>query len=169
MKIEIEKPIVPKWFDDWYKDVPAEQDGYGATKEEHAIQLVSQVGWGNGLYKSMSNLKREDEERVSYVLDNKTKLFHAILFGYEIKQEPKYYARIKGYELINDEYDIVYWMVDKQDNSLFVSELPQFSFDPTSEYGYITELTSHEWNELGVYDDANAVFILKEDMSDSNS
>lgn len=87
MKIEIDRPVVPKWFDEWYKDVPTEQDGYGATKEEHAIQLISQVGWGNGLYKSMSNLERErDEERVRYVLDNKIKLFHAILFGYEVEK-----------------------------------------------------------------------------------
>ena len=63
----------------------------------------------------------------------------------------------------------MYWMVDKQDNSLFVSELPQFSFDLTSEYGYRTGLTSHEWNELGVYDDVNAVFISEEDMNESNS
>lgn len=122
MKIEIEKPVVPKWFDDWYKDVPTEQDGYEATKEEHAIQLVSQVGWGNGLYKSMSNLEREhDEERVGYVLDNKTKLFHAILFGYEVEKEPLYYAKNKltGQYLGNKDIGIgscvpqPYWVSNK--------------------------------------------------------
>lgn len=122
MKIEIDKPVVPKWFDDWYKDVPTEQDGYGATKEEHAIQLVSQVGWGNGLYKSMSNFEREhDEERVGYVLDNKTKLFHAILFGYEVEKEPLYYAKSKltGQYLGNKDIGIgscvqqPFWFFDK--------------------------------------------------------
>lgn len=96
MKIEIEKPVVPQWFDEWYKNVPTEQDGYDATKEEHAIQLISQVGWGNGLYESMSDFKREkDEAKVGYVLDNKMKLFYAILFGYEVEQEPRYYAKNK--------------------------------------------------------------------------
>ena len=154
MKIEIEKPIVPKWFDDWYKDVPTEQDGYGATKEEHAIQLVSQVGWGNGLYKSMSNFEREhDEERVGYVLDNKTKLFHAILFGYEVEQEPIYYAKIKGWNLTNNKD--VFW------NYRSVLLSPMFSRlyfgDKESDNIVKTKLTKEEWNELGV-NDTNADF-----------
>lgn len=153
MKIEIEKPIVPKWFDDWYKDVPTEQDGYGATKEEHAIQLVSQVGWGNGLYKSMSNLKREDEERVSYVLDNKTKLFHAILFGYEIEQEPLYYAKVKGWELTNDKN--IFWNYRSALLSPMLSRL--YVSDKESNDIVKTKLTKEEWDELGI-NDTNADF-----------
>lgn len=154
MKIEIDKPVVPQWFDDWYKDVPTEQDGYGATKEEHAIQLVSQVGWGNGLYKSMSNFEREhDEERVGYVLDNKTKLFHAILFGYEVEQEPIYYAKIKGWNLTNNKD--VFW------NYRSVLLSPMFSRlyfgDKESDNIVKTKLTKEEWNELGV-NDTNADF-----------
>ncbi|PMC80459.1 hypothetical protein CJ191_01235 [Aerococcus viridans] len=148
MKIEIDKPVVPKWFDDWYKDVPTEQDGYGATKEEHAIQLVSQVGWGNGLYKSMSNFEREhDEERVGYVLDNKTKLFHAILFGYEVEKEPLYYAKIKGWELSKGN---IYWNANVREKSLFIQGKSQVGI-------FKTKLTKYEWNELGI-NDTNADF-----------
>lgn len=60
-------------------------------------------------------------------------------------------------------------MIDKQKNGLFVGELPFFSIDLTGDYGYVTELTANQWNELGIYDDVNAVFISKEDMNDSNS
>lgn len=148
MKIEIDKPVVPKWFDDWYKDVPTEQDGYGATKEEHAIQLISQVGWGNGLYKSMSNLEREhEEEKVGYVLDNKTKLFHAILFGYEVEKEPLYYAKIKGWEVSRGN---IYWSLIVQDKSVF----PQ---DKSNSRIHKTKLTKNAWNELGI-NDTNADF-----------
>ena len=149
MKIEIEKPAVPQWFDDWYKDVPTEQDGYGATKEEHAIQLISQVGWGNGLYKSMSNLKREhDEERVGYVLDNKTKLFHAILFGYEVEEQPLYYAKIKGWEHIGT--SSYYFGYDEDNDSLEVTYLE-------SNYRFAFSLTHEHWNKLGI-NAANADF-----------
>ena len=148
MKIEIEKPVVPKWFDDWYKDVPTEQDGYGATKEEHAIQLVSQVGWGNGLYKSMSNFEREhDEERVGYVLDNKKKLFHAILFGYEVEKEPLYYAKIKGWELLGVNH---HWIYIKESKDFSVANV-KFATDEMS------KMTKEQWEEIGV-NDTNADF-----------
>lgn len=154
MKIEIEKPVVPKWFDDWYKDVPTEQDGYGATKEEHAIQLISQVGWGNGLYKSMSNLKREhDEERVGYVLDNKTKLFHAILFGYEVEKEPLYYAKVKGWELTSS--GCVFWNYYPTIESPL---LPRICISNKEEDVFArTKMTIEEWNEIGI-NDTNADF-----------
>ena len=154
MKIEIEKPVVPQWFDDWYKDVPTEQDGYDATKEEHAIQLISQVGWGNELYKSMSNLKREhDEERVGYVLDNKIKLFHAILFGYEVEKEPLYYAKIKGWELAASESS--FWNYRSVVES---PALPRLCSGGKEEDVFTkTRMTKSEWNALGI-DDTNADF-----------
>ena len=148
MKIEIDKPVVPKWFDEWYKGVPTEQDGYEASKEEHAIQLISQVGWGNGLYKSMSNLERErDEERVRYVLDNKMKLFYAILFGYEVEKEPLYYAKIKGWEILGGGFKWVYLENSKE---LIIGDVI-FPDDETE------AMTKEEWNKVGI-NDTNADF-----------
>lgn len=104
MKIEIEKPVVPEWFDEWYQNVPDDNYGYDCSKKEHAIQLISQTGWGNWFHQSM---KLDDDDRVkftienvSYVSDNKMELIQAIMYGYEIEQ-PLYYAKIKGWE---DEY-----------------------------------------------------------------
>lgn len=148
MKIEIEKPVVPQWFDEWYKDVPTEQDGYDATKEEHAIQLISQVGWGNGLYKSMSSHEREEDEgKVGYVLDNKMKLFYAILFGYEVEQEPLYYAKIKGWEISEGN---IHW-------DAIVKEKVVFPQDKSHVGLRKTKLTKAEWNELGI-NEKNADF-----------
>lgn len=148
MKVAIiEKPSIPQIVADWLESLYDEgENGYTA------IGIMFDY-----------NGSHHDKPIYDWFAENKDEFIIAALYGYNIKQEPKYYARIKGWELINDKRDIMYWMVDKQDNSLFVSELPQFSFDLTSEYGYITELTSHEWNELGVYDDENAVFIPREE------
>lgn len=148
MKVAIiEKPSIPQVVADWLESLYDEGGDW-----QVAIGIMFDYSGSH-----------HDKPIYDWFADNKDKFVIATMYGYNIQREPKYYARIKGWELINDKRDIMYWMVDKQDNSLFVSELPQFSFDLTSEYGYITELTSHEWNELGVYDDANAVFIPKEE------
>ena len=146
MKIEIEKPMIPKFVSDWIESFYDE----GGSKYD-AIGSIF-------VYSS-----KYDKTVHDWYVNNKDDFITAIMYGYDIQKEPRYYARIKGWELIADERDIMYWMIDKQDNVLFVSELPEFSFDLTGDYGYTTELTSHEWNELGVYDDVNAVFIPKEE------
>ena len=104
-----------------------------------------------------------DKPIYDWFKDNKDEFIIAAMYGYNIKQEPKYYARIKGWELIDDEQDIMYWMIEKQEKCLLVGELPGFYIDVTGDYGYITGLTADQWNELGIYDDVNAVFIPKEE------
>ena len=146
MKIEIDKPIIPKFVADWIESFYDE----GGSKYD-AIGSIF-------VYSSKYEKAVHD-----WYVNNKDDFITAVMYGYNIKQEPKYYARIKGWELIVDERDIVYWMIDKQKNGLFVGELPFFSIDSTGDYGYVTVLTAHEWNELGVYDDVNAVFIPKEE------
>ena len=154
MKVAIiEKPSIPQFVADWLESLSNEGGDW-----QTAIGIMFDC---SGSY--------NDKAVYDWFKDNKDKFIIAAMYGYNIQREPKYYARIKGWELIVDERDIVYWMIDKQKNGLFVGELPFFSIDLTGDYGYVTELTTLEWNELGVYDDVNAVFILKEDMSDSNS
>lgn len=41
MKIEIDKPVVPKWFDDWYKT-------FGGNKAQ-ALYYLNRTGWGHAL------------------------------------------------------------------------------------------------------------------------
>ena len=164
MKIEIEKPIVPQWFDEWYKTF----NNNGGNNAQ-ALYYLNRTGWGHALIDGNECEVEGYYEELHTLFGDcgyeyaKEYLSKAIIVGYEVEQEPKYYARIKGWELIDDERDIMYWMIDKQDNVLFVSERPEFSFGLTGDYGYTTELTADQWNELGVYDDVNAVFIPKEE------
>lgn len=148
----IEKPGIPQFVADWLENLHDE----GGTW--HAAIGIMFDGGGS----------HHDKPIYDWFANNQEEFIIAAMYGYNIKQEPKYYARIKGWELIADERDIMYWVIDKQDNGLFVSELPQFSFDLTSDYGYTTKLTAREWNELGVGDGMNAVFISEEDMNESN-
>lgn len=146
MKIEIEKPVVPQFVSDWIESFYDE----GGSKYD-AIGSIF-------VYSS-----KYDKTVHDWYVNNKDDFITAIMYGYDIQKEPRYYARIKGWELIVDERDITYWMIDKQKNGLFVGELPFFSIDLTGDYGYVTELTANQWNELGIYDDVNAVFISKEE------
>lgn len=155
MKVAIiEKPSIPQFVADWLENLYDEEGG----SWQAAIGIMFDC---SGLY--------SDKPVYDWFAKNQDKFIIAAMYGYNIQREPKYYARIKGWELIDDERDIMYWMIDKQDNVLFVSERPEFSFGLTGDYGYTTELTADQWNELGVYDDVNAVFIPKEDMNESNS
>ena len=142
MKIEIEKPFIPQFVADWIEQLY----GQGFDSDDLLEILFS----------------RDDDIAELRIFDwftnDKERAIVAILYGYEVEQQPLYYAKIKGWELIVDERDIVYWMIDKQKNGLFVGELPFFSIDSTGDYGYVTVLTAREWNELGVYDDVNADF-----------
>ena len=148
MKVAIiEKPSIPQLVADWLESLYNEgENGYTA--------IATMLDYNGSHY---------DKPIYDWFKDNKDKFIIAAMYGYNIKQEQKYYARIKGWELIVDERDIVYWMIDKQKNGLFVGELPFFSIDLTDDYGYVTVLTADQWNELGVYDDVNAVFIPKEE------
>ena len=59
----------------------------------------------------------------SFITDNKKELIEVILGtrGYEVEEEPLYYALIKGHELIDT--GKVYWDYDKSDDSVFINEL----------------------------------------------
>ena len=148
MKVAIiEKPSIPQIVADWLESLYDEGENWYT-----AIGIMLDY-----------NGSHHDKPIYDWFSDNKDEFIIAAMYGYNIKQEPKYYARIKGWELIYDEYDIVHWMIDKQKKCLFVGELPFFGIGLTGDCGYIAELTAHEWNKLGVYDDVNAVFIPEEE------
>lgn len=147
MKVAIiEKPSIPQFVADWLESLYDE----GGEKYS-AIGIMFE-------YSSIHDKPVHD-----WFVDNKDEFIIAAMYGYNIKQEPKYYARIKGWEIIADERDIMYWMIDKEDNGLFLGEFPSFYIDLTGDYGYTTKLTAREWNELGIYDGVNAVFVSKEE------
>lgn len=146
MKIEIDKPVVPQWFDDWYKSF------YG--DKTHALHNLARVGWGYGLE------DRENNEVEGYYTslpkspdfelgnDSLKEYFaKAILIGYEVEQEPLYYAKVKGWELLEVNH---HWIYIKESKDFSVANV-KFATDEMS------KMTKEEWNKIGI-NDTNADF-----------
>ena len=118
MKVAIiEKPSIPQFVADWLESLSDEGGDW-----QSAISIMFD-------YSSSYN----DKPVYDWFKDNKDEFIIAAMYGYNIKQEPKYYARIKGWELIDDEQDIMYWMIEKQEKCLLVGELPGFYIDVTGD------------------------------------
>ena len=148
--IEIEKPIVPQWFDEWYKTF---NDG---GNKAQALYYLNRTGWGHALMDGNECEVEGYYDKLEYLLEEygydnaKEYLSKAILYGYEVKSEPLYYAKIKGWKLIKREVDEVYWNLG--DGDLFVSDNGELVTG-----GHHTKLTKQQWNELGI-NDTNADF-----------
>ena len=138
MKIEIiEKPSVPQIVADWLERL---HDG----GEDPYVALGIILDF-NGLHYA--------EAVYDWVADNKDEFIIASLYGYNIKQEPLYYAKIKGWELTSS--GCVFW------NYYPVIEsplLPRICIGNKEEDVFArTKMTKAEWNELGI-NDSNADF-----------
>ena len=140
MKIEIEKPAVPQWFDDWYKTFKGDK--------AHALYHLNRMGWGYGLTDYNDKEVKSYPNRLFNVVeayDNygsvKEYLSKAILLGYEVEQQPLYYAKIKGWELIGT--SSYYFGYDEDNDSLEVTCLE-------SNYHFAFSLTHEHWNKLGI-------------------
>ena len=141
MKIEIDKPVVPKWFDDWYKTFYLDKN--------QALYHISRTGWGypltdgegievEGGFGKLRDLS--DSDCYGYE-DAQEYLSKAILLGYEVEQEPRYYAKIKGWEHIGT--SSYYFGYDEDNDSLEVTYLE-------SNYRFAFSLTKEHWNKLGI-------------------
>lgn len=92
---ESQKPVMPKFFDDWAKRVIAERDKF------YAISLIARAGWGYGVDYELG--KSENSSTTRELLDwlvedslylNKEKAINALLYGYEVEKEPLYYVKL---------------------------------------------------------------------------
>ena len=149
MKIEIEKPVVPQWFDDWYKTF----DG----NKPVALYHLNRTGWGYGLtddndceVDDFAN-KLKDLIGDSSYRDAQEYLSKAILLGYEVKKEPLYYAKNKltGQYLGNKDIGIgscvpqPYWVSNKL--CFQVEKLPKKVFKRV----YGLDKTNADFEEVG--------------------
>lgn len=146
MKKEIERLVVPKWFDKWYKTFEG--------NKVNALYFLNRTGWGNALTDN-NNVEVEDyADKLRSISDDdfgyefaQEYLSKAILFGYELEQETLYYAKIKGCDILDIYF---YWVFYPYGKYLTVGE--------EHEYGGATDMmTKEEWNKLGV-NDTNADF-----------
>ena len=134
MKIEIEKPFVPQFVADWIEQLY----GQGFNSDDLLEALFSR------------NYEVAELKIFEWFTDDKERAIIAVLYGYEIEQEPSYYAKIKGWELIHIEAVKAYWCLDIDD--LFISTNGDLDLGEDH-----TKMTKTEWNEIGI-NDSNADF-----------
>lgn len=140
MKIEIEKPIVPKFVAEWLESIPRYYNIIGALGMLDEDSAKDVFKWCMDV----------DHAKTYETITT------AFLYGYEIEQDPLYYAKIKGHELVHTGYGTKYWILDCN-KKLFIDELPDLGVDDIGEYAYIARLPIKEWNELGI-NEGNADF-----------
>lgn len=148
MKIEIEKPVVPAWFDDWYRSMK-----YAGDRETFILKVMFSVNH----YGRYDDYRRDngffDKDQFTYISDNFMKVINAIQFGYEVEQAPLYYAKIKGWELATT--TIVFW------NYRHIVERPILSKlyvgGKESVDSFKTKMTIEQWNKIGI-NETNADF-----------
>ena len=127
-----------------------------AEKLRYPITLAEFLGWEEGVeYRRGGNILKVEG---NHLLDKRPNgKFHnttcstaeLIDLRNATKYELKYYAKIKGWELIENS-KVMYWSVDTEEGDVFISTGGLGSRCQTS-------LTIKEWNELGITDE-NADF-----------
>ena len=151
--IEIEKPVVPQWFDEWYKTF----NNNGGNNAQ-ALYYLNRTGWGQPLIDGNECEVKGYYEKLHTLFDfgyeyAKEYLSKAIIVGYEVEKEPLYYAKIKGWELTSS--GCVFW------NYYPIIEsplLPRICIGNKEEDVFArTKMTIEEWNEIGI-NDTNADF-----------
>lgn len=149
MKIEIEKPVVPAWFDEWFKS-------FGGYKSV-ALYHLNRAGWGYALTEGFNDEEVSDWARKlegihKDTLEAQEYLSKAILFGYEVEKESLYYAKIKGWN--NDNLSLpVYWIYITYE--IGDSRLGVTCFVDSNSSDHVK--TKTEWQSLGI-NDTNADF-----------
>ena len=96
---EPQKHVMPKFFDKWAKQVLEKRDKF------YAISLITRAGWGYGVDYELDNGRSPSgtKELLNWIVENegddypnKKKATEALLYGYEVEEETKYYVNIGG-------------------------------------------------------------------------
>ena len=124
MKIEIEKPVIPQFVADWIESLYDE-----GGSEYTAIGIM------------LGFTSKHDKPVHDWFVYNKDTFINAVMFGYEVEQQPLYYAKIKGWEHVGT--SSYYFGYDEDNDSLEVTYLE-------SNYHFAFSLTHEHWNKLGI-------------------
>ena len=151
--IEIEKPVVPQWFDEWYKTF----NNNGGNNAQ-ALYYLNRTGWGQPLIDGNECEVKGYYEKLHTLFDfgyegAKEYLSKAIIVGYEVEQEPLYYAKIKGWELATT--TITFWNYRHIIERPILSKLYVGGKEGVDSFK--TKMTKEEWNKVGI-NDTNADF-----------
>ena len=125
MKIEIEKPAVPKFVADWIEQLY----GQGFNSDDLLEVLFAR------------NYNFAELRIFDWFVDDKERAVTAVLYGYEVEPEPLYYAKIKGWEHVGT--SSYYFGYDEDNDSLEVTYL-------NCNYRFAFSLTKEHWSKLGI-------------------
>ncbi|MFS0930501.1 DUF1642 domain-containing protein [Enterococcus durans] len=100
---EPKKPVMPKFFDDWAKQVLEKRNKF------YAISLITRAGWGYGVDYELGESENPSTTRelLDWLVEdslylNKEKATEALLYGYEVEKEPLYSVIIAGDYLVKE-------------------------------------------------------------------
>ena len=141
-------PVIPKFVAEWIE----------SRKNNYPSDVI-------GVYLRMNELSANEQTRevLRWVHEsklNRGSFARAWLDGYEIEQEPKYYAKIKGHENIGSNDKYWNYNTDMEELSVGDSEV-----HPNVISEYTIKATKEEWANLGITDD-NAEFELVEELEE---
>ena len=136
MKIEIDKPVIPQFVADWIESLYDE-----GGSEYTAIGIM------------LGFTSKHDKPVHDWFVYNKDTFITAVMFGYEVEQEPLYYAKIKGWELATT--TITFWNYRHSIESPMLSKLYVGGKEGVDSFK--TKMTIEQWNKIGI-NDTNADF-----------
>lgn len=128
-----ELPVIPKYVAEYLEFAKSE------VSLIQVMEMASVIGGLPTMKKVFGWISANDEVFARAWLD-----------GYEVEEEPLYYALVKGHELIDS--GRIYWIYDKNNDDMFISVLH------SSDGNFLAEMSKAEWNKLGI-DDSNADFV----------
>ena len=138
---ELETLVVPKELGKWLQSKGIGHSGAYFTMLDAMLHYWETVaGSKTGLF-----IAQNRKELIEVIIGSR---------GYRIEKEPKYYAMIKGHELMTDEgiWDCRYWNLSTSDGVVFPSD--RFSQDSR----FLTKMSKEDWSKCGI-NDTNADFI----------
>lgn len=99
------KTVVPKWFDEWYRDYNGNFTYTNSKMEKLRI-----------LYVALETHKFSAEQE-KHLIDNQDDFIRAILDGYEVEKEKLYWVRVP----INEHF--IYMMKNKAEDSQYFGKI----------------------------------------------
>lgn len=102
---EPQKVVVPKWFDEWYRDYNGSFTYTNSKMEKLRI-----------LYVALETHKFSSEQE-KYLIDNQDDFIRAILDGYEVEEEKLYWVKLP----INEHF--TYMMKNKAEDIQYFGEI----------------------------------------------
>lgn len=139
-----ELPVVPKFVAGWFEE----------NKENFESKLKSIIKYPPQYDEDVTDFTRW----VSNSNNNPLKTLGNMFNGYEVEEEPKYYARIKGWENVTTGSEAFNWVYFKEEDTVGISKAVENKYQSAS-------LTKYDWDNLGI-NEHNADFVLVEELEE---